>query len=104
MIAAACLKTRPLALFTSNAVTIFAAVTAPITECSDCAQPGGLGRRLLQKSLIIHEPIILSYHRNQSRAYMIILKSPEMVLISVSGEIGVQYINNEIITELLMKI
>ena len=37
-----------------------------------------------------------------SRYRMIILKSPESVLISVSGDIGVQYINNEIITELLM--
>jgi len=34
---------------------------------------------------------------------MIILKSPEMILISVSGKIGVQYINKEIIIELLMK-
>ena len=31
-----------------------------------------------------------------SRYRMIILKSPERVLISVSGEIGVQYRNNEI--------
>ena len=34
---------------------------------------------------------------------MITLKSPERVLISVSGEISVQYINNKIIIELLMK-
>ena len=37
-----------------------------------------------------------------SRYRMIILKSPERVLISVSGEIGEQYINNEFTTELLM--
>ena len=37
-----------------------------------------------------------------SRYRMIILKSPERVLISVSGEIGEQYINNEFTAELLM--
>lgn len=39
-----------------------------------------------------------------SRYRMIILKSPKMVLISVSWEIGVEYINNEIITEIFLKI
>ena len=45
-----------------------------------------------KSSWIIYEPIINLY----SRKRMIILKNPERVLISVAGDVGVQYINNDI--------
>ena len=54
-------------------------------------------------SLLSYQMTEISHVLALYRRYrMIILKSPERVLISVSGEIGEQYINNEFTTELLM--